>query len=271
MTDRIDRIVGGAESACVLALMDAVAAVLNATEVLAKPHLLKVAKTALSESMATRVNLDRVHCKSHLDDMLLKLDAMGPEQAKPTEPASTQVDADALILTSMDDIDLADENLFSKGDLEQFLTRVGDDMARRYSLSNQAFWLERTDYKGQGYLGIGTSSGPHPKFQDQDFNVFCTTNGYRTIKDVGDDLVVFSGGRQLTRGDDRDGRSYFIRFAPLSTCRTWRFWGSTNKDGVRKDVDALKFNIQLDASASKGYVVTRMKGRTIRETQPQAQ
>lgn len=270
MTDRIDRIVGGAESACVLALMDAVATVLNDTGE-QRARFIAAAKATLSESMAKRVNLDRAHCKSHLDQMLLQLDSMNPEQAKPAEPVTTQVDVDALILTSMDDIDLEDENIFAKGDLEQFLTRVGDDMARRYSLSNQAFWLERTDYKGQGYLGIGTSSGPHPKFVDQDFNVFCTTNGHRTIKDVGDDLVVFSGGRQLTRGEDRDGRSYFIRFVQLSTCRTWRFWGSTNKEGVRKDVDALKFNIQLDATVPKGYVVTRMKGRTIRETQPQAQ
>jgi hypothetical protein len=263
MTDRIDRIVGGADSVCVLALMDAMGSVLTESGD-QREHLLTLAKTSLTESMGKRVYLERVHCKSHLDKMLLQLDAMAPQV-----PPSIQVDVDALLATSLNDIDLEDENMFSKGDLEQHLTSVGDDMARRYALSGQAFWLERVDYKGQSYLGIGTSSGPHPKFPGQDFNVFCTTSGHRTIKDAGEDLVVFSGGHQLTRGDDRDGRSYFIRFALISTCRTWRFWGSTNKNGVRKDVDALKFNIQLNAEKPKGYAVTRMRGRTVHEAQPQ--
>jgi hypothetical protein len=265
--DRIDRIVGGAESACVLAMMDVLRSVLNETGD-QRLRLIDVAKTALQESMARRVNLERPGCRSHLEQMLETIALLGAGLQAPTEAAP--IDVEALVQACIDDVDLNDPNNFSKGDLETFLAEAGADMARRYSLSGKAFWLERTIYKGQQYLGIGTSSGPHPRFPGQDFNVFCTTQGYRTIKDVDADSIVFSEGRQLTIGEDRDQRSYFIRFAPIATERTWRFWASTNKNGMRKDVDSLKFTIQLDPNSAKGYVVTRMRGRTL-NTNAQAQ
>lgn len=268
MTERISRIVGGADSACVLAMMDALGSVLNATDATARPHLIATAKTALRESMGKRINLDRPGCQSHLDQMLETIDMLGVSQA-PVEAAP--IDVDALILTSLNDIDLNDENNFTKGDLERFLSEIGQAMAERYACSEQAFWLERTIYKGQHYLGIGTSSGPHPRFPGQDFNIFCTTQGYRTIKDADADLVVFSSGRQLTLGHDHKDRSYFIRFVPISSEKSWRFWASTNKDGERKDVESLKFTIQLKVENPKGYVVTRMKGRTIRASETHAQ
>jgi hypothetical protein len=178
---------------------------------------------------------------------------------------------DALLNLDLDDIDLDDERNFTPAnELETHLSTVGEDMARRYSLSTKTFWMERTSFKGQHFLGIGTSSGPHPRFPGQDFNIFCTTQGYRTIKDVDAELVFHADGRQLTKGEDRNGRSYFIRFVPISTERTWRFWASTNKDGKRQVVDGLKFTIQLNAESPKGYSVTRMAGRSVHPSNSQA-
>lgn len=270
MTDRIDRIVGGAESACVLAMMDALGAVLNETGD-QKTRLIAVATAALQESMGKRVNLERQGCRSHLDQMLETIAALGPAQQAGQLAEAAPIDVDALINLNLDDIDLNDENNFSKtNDLEAHLSTIGEDMARRYSLSNKPFWLERTSFKDQHFLGIGTSSGPHPRFPGQDFNIFCTTSGYRTIKDVDAELVVYADGRQLTKGEDRDGRSYFIRFVPITSERTWRFWASTNKDGKRQDVDGLKFTIQLNIDSPKGYVVTRMAGRSVQASNTQA-
>ena len=269
--DRIDRIVGGAESACVLAMMDALGAVLNETGD-QKTRLIAVAKASLQESMGRRVNLERPGCRSHLDQMVETIEALGPAQEAGQLAEPAPIDVDALLNLNLDDIDLDDESHYTPAnELEAHLSAVGEDMARRYSLSKQTFWMERTSFKGQHFLGIGTSSGPHPRFPGQDFNIFCTTQGYRTIKDVDAELVFHANGRQLTKGEDRDGRSYFIRFAPIATERTWRFWASTNKDGRRQDVEGLKFAIQLNADSPRGYIVTRKGGRSIQPSHSQTQ
>lgn len=257
-----NHIVGGAGSACFHAMTDALGVALAATDASIRRHVLQDAIVAFRMTLGREVDLSTENNKRHLGLLEKALQALGPvaEEAAKVDPST---DIDALLDSFIDEIDLNDENIFSKGEDETFLSTQGEKIAQRYAASGKAFHLERVDHKGTAYLAIGTSSGPHPRFPGQDFNVFCTTNGCRTIKDADSELVVHFGGKQLTKGVDADGRSFYIRFVPLSTERSWRFWASTNRDGERRDVDTLKFVIKLNPKSPKGYDVTRMRGKTI--------
>lgn len=267
-------IVGGAGSACFHAMTDALGTVLNAIDEGHRSQTLRAAIETFQITLDREVELSTDNNKRHLGLLLRALEGLVPatELKGKSVKCEPEVDVEALIASSINDIDLNDENLFTKGEVETFLSKAGDEIAQRYAHSGKAFHLERVDtpFKGTSYLAIGTSSGPHPRFPGQDFNVFCTTGGCRTIKEADSDLVVHFGGRQLTRGFDAEGRSYFIRFVPLSSEHSWRFWASTNKDGNRRDVDALKFVIKLNANNAKGYDVTRRKGQASAPAQAQA-
>jgi hypothetical protein len=249
MLKKLTRIVGGLGSECVQALLITIHVLIIDSKDTAR--VLELAKTTLYTEMGARFELKEKHIAKHVAKLL---EALEPPAVEEVEVDFPEIDMDALLSTSMDDIDLDDEALTPEASWILQLLRLGDDMAYNYSVSNQAFWLERVTVDNRSFLGVGTSSGPHSRFPDQDFNVFCTTNGCRSIKDADDELVVYHDGRQLTRGKDRDGRAYFIRFLPLDTCRTWRFWASTNKNGMRRDVADLKFTIKLDPNEPKGYV-----------------
>jgi hypothetical protein len=250
MPEKIDRIVGGAQSVCVLSLVDALRSVLEEVEPKRRPVLLEAAKEGLQSGLALRANLEKKQVQDHLRRLLHALNGLAP--------AEPDIDVDALLKTAIEDVDLG--SLTSLNGVTTYLEHQGDQIATNYARSGQAFWFQRVDYteENQSFLAIGTSSGKHPRFPGQDFNVFCTTQGYRTIKDAGEDLVVYAGGRQLTRSADKNERACFIRFVPLDTLRTWRFWASTNKNGERRDVDGLKFTIKLNPDNPNGYDVTRI-------------
>jgi hypothetical protein len=263
----ISRIVGGAESVCVLALQDAVLAAAQAPA--SEPQQRREAAIeAFTERLGKEVDLSFKCNQKHYDKIVAVLRGLPPV----VEP---KIDVEALLNTTLDDINLDDDNIFAKGDddISRFLSAKGQELANAYASSGKPFFMERVQYVSQDrsmsclYLAIGTSSGKHPKFPGQDFNVFCTTGSFRTIRDAGEDLVVHAGGRQLTKSADRDGRSYFIRFLPITDeSRVWRFWASTNKNGIRKDVDQLRFSIRPSLTAPKGYDVIRMSGSTIDQT-----
>jgi hypothetical protein len=265
----IDRIVGGADSVCVLALQDAVlaAAALDAASDTRQRR--EAAIKAFTERLSVEVDLTRACNKKHHDKIVGVLRGLVPVE----EP---KIDVEGLLNMTLNDINLDDDNIFSKGDtVAQILGDHGHALVTKYADSGKPFFMERVQYDagthGSAYLAIGTSSGKHPKFPGQDFNVFCTTTGYRTIKDAGDDLVVHAEGRQLTKSLDKDGRSYFIRFVPITAeGKVWRFWASTNKNGVRKDVDQLRFMIRLDATKDKGYEVLKINGRSVTHEQTAA-
>jgi hypothetical protein len=160
-------------------------------------------------------------------------------------------EADRIVATSLDDIDLDDPAIYARSAAAEHLATLGCSMAARYMGSGRLFFLERVDHDGRAYLAIGTRSGPHPRDPNAVVHAFAAPEGLRSIKDAHSDLVVFKDGRQLVTAHDRGESTCFIRFADLEEPHFWRLWVEA---GVgRRRFTPYRFRIESNEQRSEGF------------------